>query len=128
MTLHYAIRCFRAVSIVKASRQPRGWLHPLSSRPLAIQSSDGDRRRPTAKRTKSFDLSLRRFWFDTVLHNKKSLELLFDVVGTDRCMFGTERPGSGGGIDPASGRPYDDLRPVIEGIATIDEAAKKAIF
>jgi 4-oxalmesaconate hydratase len=43
-------------------------------------------------------------------------------------MFGTERPGSGGGIDPTSGRPYDDLRPVIEGIATIDEAVKKAIF
>jgi 4-oxalmesaconate hydratase len=80
------------------------------------------------KDTESFDLSLRRFWFDTVVHNKKSLELLFDVVGTDRCMFGTERPGSGGGIDPGSGRPYDDLRPVIEGIATIDEAAKKAIF
>jgi 4-oxalmesaconate hydratase len=41
--------CFRAVSIAKAPRQPRGRLHSLPSRPLAIQSSDGDRRRSTAK-------------------------------------------------------------------------------
>jgi 4-oxalmesaconate hydratase len=80
------------------------------------------------KDTESFDASLKRFWFDTVVHNKKSLELLFDVVGTDRCMFGTERPGSGGGTDPETGRPYDDLKPVIESIADLTATDKRAIF
>jgi 4-oxalmesaconate hydratase len=36
-----------------------------------------------------FEVSLRQLYFDTVLHNPLSLELLFKTVGTDRCMFGT---------------------------------------
>ncbi len=80
------------------------------------------------KDTESFDDTLRRFWFDTVIHHKKSLELLFEVVGADRCMFGTERPGSGGGIDRKTGRPFDDLKPVIESITEIGAADKTAIF
>jgi 4-oxalmesaconate hydratase len=75
-----------------------------------------------------FDTILRKFWFDTVVHNKKSLELLFDVVGSERCCFGTERPGSGAGIDPGTGRPFDDLKPVIESIESLTAAAKKGIF
>jgi 4-oxalmesaconate hydratase len=75
-----------------------------------------------------FDATLRRFWFDTLVHNKGSLELLFDVVGTDRCCFGTERPGSGGGINPDTGRPYDDLKPVIESIEGLTGADRKALF
>ena len=31
-------------------------------------------------RTERFDETLKRFWFDTCIHNKKSLDLLFDVV------------------------------------------------
>src|SRR5262249_22731034 len=33
-----------------------------------------------------FDVSLRRFWFDTVLHNPRSLEFLIATVGADRCV------------------------------------------
>lgn len=80
------------------------------------------------KGTPSFDDDLRKFWFDTVVHNKKSLELLFDVVGADRCCFGTERPGSGGGIDEETGRPLDDLKPVIESIETISAAERDGVF
>ena len=76
----------------------------------------------------TFDETLKRFWFDTVLHNKLSLELLFDVVGSERCLFGTERPGSGSGVDPVTNRPYDDLKPVIESIAALTDADKEAIF
>lgn len=78
--------------------------------------------------TESFDATLRRFWFDTVVHNKKSLELLFDVVSPQRCLFGTERPGSGGGKDPVTGRPYDDLKPVIESIEGLSSGDRTDIF
>ena len=75
-----------------------------------------------------FDAILKKFWFDTVVHNKRSLELLFETVGAARCCFGTERPGSGGGIDPDSGRPFDDLKPVIESIEGLSAADQKGIF
>ena len=81
-----------------------------------------------AKDAPTFDDILKRFWFDTVVHNPDSLDLLFKTVGHDRCCFGTERPGSGGGIDPVTGRPYDDIKPMIEGLASLDQAARDGIF
>jgi 4-oxalmesaconate hydratase len=76
----------------------------------------------------SFDATLKRFWFDTCLHNKKSLELLFDVVGADRCLFATERPGSGAAIDASTGRPFDDLKPIIDSIETLTPKDKNSIY
>jgi 4-oxalmesaconate hydratase len=75
-----------------------------------------------------FEVSLRRLWFDTVLYNKASLAYLFQTVGADRCLFGTEKPGSGSVTDPATGRSFDDLRPVIEEIDTLTEADRRAVF
>lgn len=82
----------------------------------------------TGANLETFDQTLKRFWFDTVLHHKKSLELLFEVVGPDRCVFGTERPGSGGGLDPVTGKPYDDIKPVIDSIEEISAADKAGVF
>jgi predicted TIM-barrel fold metal-dependent hydrolase len=75
-----------------------------------------------------FDGLLRKFWFDTVLYNQESLELLFRVVGADRCLFGTEKPGSGSAVDPSTGRDFDDLRPVIEEIDFLSDGERDAIF
>jgi 4-oxalmesaconate hydratase len=80
------------------------------------------------KSGESFDEILRKFYFDTVLYNKESLELLFKIVGPDRCLFGTEKPGSGSALDPQTGRDYDDLKPVIEEIDFLSEDQKAQIF
>jgi 4-oxalmesaconate hydratase len=80
---------------------------------------------PDAER---FEVGLRRLWFDTVLHHPASLELLFEVVGADRCLFGTERPGSGSAFDPSSGRQFDDLRPVIDSLPGLTEKDRVGIF
>jgi len=50
------------------------------------------------------------------------------IVGSDRCMFGTENPGTGSYRDPASGKMLDDLKPVIEGISSLSDQDKKNIF
>ena len=63
-----------------------------------------------------------------MLHYPLALELLFKTVGADRVLFGTERPGSGSSINPATGAPYDDLKPVIEGIDFLSDAERAAIF
>jgi 4-oxalmesaconate hydratase len=76
----------------------------------------------------SFDASLRRLHYDTVLYNQESLELLFRIVGPDRCMFGTENPGVGSSKDPATGAWLDDLKPVIEGISWLSAEDRELIF
>jgi 4-oxalmesaconate hydratase len=75
-----------------------------------------------------FEVSLRRLWFDTCLYNKASLAYLFETVGTDRCLFGTEKPGSGSAPDPGTGRAFDDLKPVIESIGSLSAKDRELIF
>jgi predicted TIM-barrel fold metal-dependent hydrolase len=72
--------------------------------------------------------SIRTLWFDTVLHRKASLELLIRVVGADRCVFGTERPGSGSAIDPETGRPFDDIRATLTDIGFLSDDDRDAIL
>ena len=76
----------------------------------------------------SFDESMRRLYYDTVLYNVESLDFLFRIVGTDRCMFGTENPGSGSSRDPQTGKWMDDLKPVIESVDWLSEADRGRIF
>ena len=75
-----------------------------------------------------FDVSLRRLWFDTAVHTRESLELLFEVCGPDRCLFGTTQPGATTTTDPRTGRAFDDLRPIIEGIDSLSAVEKGLIF
>jgi 4-oxalmesaconate hydratase len=75
-----------------------------------------------------FDEDLKKLYFDTVLYTPESLDLLFNLVGTDRCMFGTENPGSGSAKDPKTGKWLDDLKPTIEGIKSLTAQDKKNIF
>ncbi|MDB5082307.1 MAG: Amidohydrolase [Chloroflexi bacterium] len=93
---------------------------------MAPETVEGDINKFDPK--EPFETTLRRFWFDTVLYHKDSLEYLFKTVGSDRCMFGTEKPGSGSAIDPGTNRAMDDLKPVIESISFLSEEEKNAIF
>lgn len=63
---------------------------------------------------------LRKFYFDTCIYTPEALDLLFRVVGTDRVLFGTERPGSGYGLE--------DVKPVIEKLDLLGESDLHAIF
>ena len=75
-----------------------------------------------------FDDKLKRLHFDTTTYDKDALELLFKVVGPDRVLFATENPGTGSAIDPTTGRAYDDLKPVIEGISFLSEKDRENVF
>ena len=74
------------------------------------------------------DERLRQLWFDASLYNKESLELLFKIVGTDRSMFGTERPGAGAKTDPRTGRWYDDTKPLINDIDWLTDEQREQVF
>ncbi|MDB6001298.1 MAG: amidohydrolase [Rhizobacter sp.] len=75
-----------------------------------------------------FDDKLKRLHFDTCTYDQDALELLFKVVGPDRVLFGTEKPGTGSAIDPKTGRDFDDLKPVIENIAFLTEEDRRNVF
>lgn len=75
-----------------------------------------------------FDDVLKRFYFDTNVHDGNALEHLFKTVGCGCCLFGTERPGSGSAFNPDVGRHFDDMKPVIENMASLSDEDRKAIF
>ena len=76
----------------------------------------------------TFDDMLRKFYFDTDVHDPTSMQLLFEKVGVERCLFGTERPGSGGGLNLETGRPLDDLKYTIDHITTLTAADRRALY
>ena len=78
--------------------------------------------------TENFDERLKMLYFDTALYATESLDLLFKVVGPDQCLFGTERPGAGSKVDPRTGKWYDDVRPLIEGLPGLSVGDKEKIF
>ncbi|MDP6427952.1 MAG: amidohydrolase family protein [Rhodospirillales bacterium] len=76
----------------------------------------------------TFSESLKRLYYDTCIHYKPSLELLFGLVGADRCLFGTEKPGSGSAFNEATGRDWDDIKTTIEEIDFLSQAERDAIL
>lgn len=83
---------------------------------------------PAPPELTTFDDMLKRFYFDCDVHSKSALELLLKVVGPDRVLFGTERPGSGGGIDPDTGRSFDDFKYTIDRIDFLNDQGRSAIY
>ncbi len=76
----------------------------------------------------SFDEQLRRLWFDTVVHSPEAMDLLLQVCGPDRCLYGTTEPGAASTTDPRTGRPFDQLIPLVEGVSWLTAAQRSAIF
>lgn len=71
---------------------------------------------------------LRQLWFDTCLYAQDSVELLLKTVGVDRCLFGTEKPGTGTPINPKTGYAFDDVHRSIENIGWLSDADRRALF
>ncbi len=96
----------------------------------AIPYQIGRFRAPGLRRRDGVDFQekLRLLNFDTCVYSKEGLELLFKVVGTDNCLFGTERPGTGSPVDTRTGRALDELRPIIEDIVGLTPEDRLRIF
>ncbi|WP_125614933.1 amidohydrolase family protein [Specibacter cremeus] len=71
---------------------------------------------------------LRSLYFDSCLYTQDSLELLMKVVGTDRVLFGSEKPGTGSQIDPETGRWFDDIHLLINDIDWLETEGREAVF
>lgn len=71
---------------------------------------------------------LRSLWFDSCLYTQDAIELLLRTVGIDRTVFGTEKPGTGSQLDPATGRWFDDIHLLIRDIDWLTPADREQIF
>jgi len=71
--------------------------------------------------------NLKKMYFDTCLYSQEGIECLIRVVGSDRCLFGTETPGMGMCRRP-DGRSYDNVEDYIRGIKWLTEADRGKIF
>jgi len=87
-----------------------------------FQSASTRRKGPT------FIDKLRQLYFDTVLYSEDALALLIRTVGPERCLFGAELPGVGSGIDPQTGRTFDDIAPIIRGFGWLTDADKACVL
>jgi 4-oxalmesaconate hydratase len=62
----------------------------------------------------SFDERVKRMWFDTSLYSEGALPLLFEAMGADNVVFGTERPGEGTHRKTDGGFWADDVKSQLE--------------
>jgi 4-oxalmesaconate hydratase len=76
----------------------------------------------------SFREQLRKLYYDTCLYTADSIELLVNAVGADRCLFGSEKPGTGSSKDPQTGRWIDDIHLLIEDIDSFSDEDRHALF
>ena len=70
----------------------------------------------------------KNLFFDTCALDLDYLEAAIKQRTPKRILFGTETPGSGGAIRPETGRPGDDLVPIIGKMSFLNEDQKVDIF
>jgi 4-oxalmesaconate hydratase len=68
-----------------------------------------------------FDLLLEHIWFDTCVYHQAGVDLLFDVVPIENVLFASEMVGAVRGVDPTTGRHYDDTLAYVDQAGLTDE-------
>ena len=86
--------------------------------PSAARSEDGS----------TYYDRMKTLWFDTCLYTKDAIELLLKTVGPDRCLFGSEKPGTGSMINPETNHWFDDIKLLVDDIGWLDKGDRSAIF
>jgi 4-oxalmesaconate hydratase len=71
---------------------------------------------------------MENLFFDTCVYHQRGVSLLTDVVPADNILFGSEMVGAVRGIDPETGRHYDDTRPFVEAAPGLSDDDKTKIF
>jgi 4-oxalmesaconate hydratase len=66
--------------------------------------------------------------FDTCVYHRRGMELLLDVVPTRNVLFASEMIGAVRGIDPETGRRFDDTKYTLDSIPTLDDTGRRAVY
>ena len=67
-------------------------------------------------------------FYDACCYDVNYLEAAIKQRGVDQMLFGSESPGSGGAVRPETGKPSDDLLPIIDSLGFLSAEDKLKIF
>lgn len=70
---------------------------------------------------------MRNLYFDTCVYHQAGIDLLFEVIGPESILFGSEMLGAVRGVDPETGHPFDDTKRYIDRLVIPDQM-KTAVF
>jgi 4-oxalmesaconate hydratase len=71
------------------------------------------------------ELLLKNVFFDTCVYHKPGIELLFEVVPIDNILFASEMVGAVRGVDPFTGRYYDDTKFYVDALPLSEDDRRK---
>ncbi|HVA25375.1 MAG TPA: amidohydrolase family protein [Chloroflexota bacterium] len=74
------------------------------------------------------DFLMRNIYFDTCVYHQPGMELLLEVVGVDNLLFASEMVGAVRGIDPRTGKNFDDTKVYIDAISTLTDQQRHTLF
>ncbi len=82
---------------------------------------------PTDRHVGQKDLR-NNLYYDCCAYDVNFMIAAIKQRGVDQMLFGTESPGSGGAVRPETGKPSDDLLPVIDSLDFLSAEDKMKIF
>ncbi|MDB5092077.1 MAG: 4-oxalomesaconate hydratase, partial [Candidatus Eremiobacteraeota bacterium] len=67
-------------------------------------------------------------FFDTCVYHQPGIDLLTSVVPLDNILFASEMLGAVKGVDPKTGRYFDDTKRYVENVASLTPDDKRKLF
>ena len=74
------------------------------------------------------ELVMKNVYFDTCVYHQAGIDMLFEVIPVKNILFASEMVGAVRGIDPETGRHFDDTRRYIDNCDILDDEDRKAVF
>ena len=70
---------------------------------------------------------MKNVWFDTCVYHQAGIDLLFRVIDIGNILFGSEMVGAVRGVDPETGRYFDDTKRYIDAL-DLSDADRHKVF
>ncbi len=71
---------------------------------------------------------LRNVFFDTCVYHQPGIDLLLKVIPVENILFASEMVGAVRGIDPQTGRYYDDTKRYVDSVDWLSAADREKIY
>ncbi|MBD0740107.1 amidohydrolase family protein [Streptomyces sp. CBMA29] len=67
-------------------------------------------------------------FFDTCVYHRRGMELLLDVIPARNVLFASEMIGAVRGVDPETGRRFDDTKYTLDSLTGLSDADRRAVY